>query len=66
MRLSLNSRIDIENQAEVSFSCFERVAAKAILLARSQLPVHLFKTDGKSWYKQFFRRLKCVADFVAS
>jgi hypothetical protein len=58
--LSLNSRIDIANQAEVEFSCFEGVAAKAMLLAHSQLPVHLFKTDGGAWYKQFFRRLSCV------
>ena len=35
-------------------------------LARSQLPVRLFKTDGDAWYKQFFRRLSCVADGVAS
>ena len=35
-------------------------------LARSQLPVRLFKTDGDAWYKQFFRRLSCIADGVAS
>jgi hypothetical protein len=64
--LSLNSRIDIKNQAEVDFSNFDRVAAKAMSLARSQLPVGLFKTDGDAWYKQFFRRLSCIADGVAS
>ena len=64
--LSLNSRIDIKNQAEVDFSNFDRVAAKAMSLARSQLPVRLFKTDGDAWYKQFFRRLSCIADGVAS
>ena len=66
MFLSLNSRIDVANQAEVSFSNFDRIALKAMSLARSGLPVLLFKTDGDAWYKQFFRRLSCVADGVAS
>ena len=64
--LSLNSRIDVANQAEVDFSNFDRIALKAMSLARSGLPVRLFKTDGDAWYKQFFRRLSCVADGVAS
>ena len=64
--LSLNSRIDVRKQAEVSFSSFDRIAAKAMSLARSEIPVLLFKTDGDAWYKQFFRRLSCVADGVAS
>ena len=64
--LSLNSRIDVRKQAEVSFSNFDRIANKAMSLARSELPVMLFKTDGDAWYKQFFRRLSCVADGVAS
>jgi hypothetical protein len=64
--LSLNSRIDVRKQAEVSFSSFDRIASKAMSLARSGLPVLLFKTDGDAWYKQFFRRLSCVADGVAS
>ena len=64
--LSLNSRIDVSKQAEVSFSNFDRIASKAMSLARSEIPVLLFKTDGDAWYKQFFRRLACVADGVAS
>jgi hypothetical protein len=63
--LSLNSRIDVANQAEVSFSNFDRIALKAMSLAHSQLPVRVFKTDGGAWYKQFFQRSSCVADGVA-
>jgi hypothetical protein len=64
--LSLNSRSDIRMQAEVQFSSFERLEAKAMSLSRSQLPVVTTKADGDAWYKQFTRRLHQVAEGLAS
>jgi hypothetical protein len=44
-------------QAEVQFSSFEHLEAKAMGLSRSQFPVVAFKADGDAWYKQFTRWL---------
>jgi hypothetical protein len=64
--LSLNSRIDIENEAAVLFSSWGALESKAMSLRRSCLPVVMFKADGDAWYKQFWRRQPQVAEGVAS
>jgi hypothetical protein len=65
-RLSLNERSDVTRQSPVSFSSYDRLVNKIMTLARSHLPVLLFKGDGDAWYKQFKRRLHQICDGVAS
>jgi len=64
--LSLNARSDVTRQSPVSFSSYERLVHKIMVLNRSHLPVLMFKGDGDAWYKQFRRRLEQICDGVAS
>jgi hypothetical protein len=64
--LSLNARSDVSQQSPVSFSSYERLVNKIMVLNRSHLPVVMFKGDGDAWYKQFRRRLDQICDGVAS